>query len=549
MSKLNLDRDKIESCRLSARKITQSSQDFVDRHTSVSVERATLRLLGLEDTLKGKPVANLIVDQIPKEKLGLGASYWFGRALAGQRSGSPLSLALRIADGKIDLMKTIDVPLEKIQKVMESMTRRALSRLEAARQKRQKQLDQFDRTERPLKYVQLQRETFEETITWIKILAAQGVDGFEVSTTDLKEIRTLRTLLDEIGQASEKYIRLSLNPSPLSGAETSVMAAVENVDAMTNDPIKETLFDETNLKRALVDQAFARRVLARSGMTVNTAENFFLLQADVYRCGSQILASQFINEQLAVRASLPETQLGLRSSYDLSPALENGLLCEIAQSQMTRDIFPKAPLQNLSPTRNQTGDPFFEQAQTALFGLVSVLTEQDVQLFIDAPSFPLQDSLSKMKNAHFLFKSARHLGDEIYWSANGKLIRRARTVLEETLQILKKIEGQGLTQAFENGSFVRLSRPEAGGHGADGIIRKESSYFNPLFKELEKETETAMESRETTSREERPSRPQRDQKRKRYRGRRRPSRGPTEKPVENQAPVEKKEPTPEGEPS
>ena len=101
MSRLNLDRDKIESCRQVARHITHQIQDFIDRHTTVSIERATLRFLGLEDAIKTMPIVNLIVDRLPKEKLALGVARWFGSAMVHHRSSSPISLALRIADGKI----------------------------------------------------------------------------------------------------------------------------------------------------------------------------------------------------------------------------------------------------------------------------------------------------------------------------------------------------------------------------------------------------------------------------------------------------------------
>src|SRR3712207_9245567 len=57
-----------------------------------------------------------------------------------------------------------------------------------------------------------------------------------------------------------------------------------------------------------------------------------------------VLASQFINEQYALVAGLPEEQMGLGHAFEMDPKLENGFLYELAQAEMAREIFPKAPL-------------------------------------------------------------------------------------------------------------------------------------------------------------------------------------------------------------
>ena len=42
-------------------------------------------------------------------------------------------------------------------------------------------------------------------------------------------------------------------------------------------------------------------------------------------------------------AGLPEEQQGLGHAFEISPDVENGFLYELAQAQMAREIFPKAP--------------------------------------------------------------------------------------------------------------------------------------------------------------------------------------------------------------
>lgn len=132
MSRLNLDRDKVESCRLSAKKIMSPLEEMLKRHSSVAVERASLLALGLEESLQGTPLVNLIVDNIPKDKLSLGACFWFGRALVASRSRSAISVALRLADKKIDLETLEAVPLEAIEKALAPLVKMKLDRLKTA---------------------------------------------------------------------------------------------------------------------------------------------------------------------------------------------------------------------------------------------------------------------------------------------------------------------------------------------------------------------------------------------------------------------------------
>lgn len=47
-SKLNLDQGLIDKARASARKIAEDTQQFIDKHTTVTVERTVARLLGID---------------------------------------------------------------------------------------------------------------------------------------------------------------------------------------------------------------------------------------------------------------------------------------------------------------------------------------------------------------------------------------------------------------------------------------------------------------------------------------------------------------------
>ena len=47
---------------------------------------------------------------------------------------------------------------------------------------------------------------------------------------------------------------------------------------------------------------------------------------------------------------------------------------------MTREIFPKAPLKYMPPTKFMTGNIFWGHIQDALFNMVGIWTSQGIQL-------------------------------------------------------------------------------------------------------------------------------------------------------------------------
>jgi beta-lysine 5,6-aminomutase alpha subunit len=82
---LYLDPEQVARCRQLATRVVQGVFDFIDHHTTVSIERTVLRLFGVSGASpRGVPLCNLMVDRIHKAgSLGRGAAYWYGRALRG----------------------------------------------------------------------------------------------------------------------------------------------------------------------------------------------------------------------------------------------------------------------------------------------------------------------------------------------------------------------------------------------------------------------------------------------------------------------------------
>lgn len=522
MSKLNLDRDRVAECRFLAQKIANHIQDFVQRHTTTSIERATLRLLGINDSHRGRPLANLLVESLTPQQLSKGISHWFGRALAAHRT-HPLALAIKIAEGKIRWESLPDVDTEALRRALDPLTRQAIRQLESAAAKRRHQFNEGPAVvAEPLKYVIVATGNIHEDVAQARAAVLGGADciavirstaqslldyvphgseleGFGGTYATQENFRIMRQAMDEVGRKVRRHIRVVNYSSGLCMPEIAVLGALEGLDYLLNDCMYGILFRDINMKRTFCDQFFSRLIIARAGIVINTGEDNYLTTAEAFRAFPQVLASHFINEQLAKTAHLRDEQIGLGHAFEIDPLMEDSLLYEIAHAEMVREIFPHCPIKYMPPTRHMTGDLYFGHVLDTLFNLVGVMTHQSIQLLgmptegIHNPL--LQDRAMSLKGAHYLFQAARSLGDEISWSPNGKIIRRARSVLEDSFKLLQKVERIGITKSIEEGAFANIRRSVEGGIGLDGVLKKEASYWNPFLKLLDRDAEIGEEAR------------------------------------------------------
>jgi len=254
---------------------------------------------------------------------------------------------------------------------------------------------------------------------------------------------------------------------------------------MLNDAFYGILFRDINMKRTIVDQYFSRVINAFAGVIINTGEDNYLTTADAVEEAHTVLASQFLNEQFALLAGLPEEQMGLGHAFEISPDLKNGFLFELAQAQMAREIFPRAPLKYMPPTKFMTGDIFKGVAQNALFNIVSVATGQRIHLLgmlTEAIHTPfMSDRALAIDNAKYIFGTMADFADEIEFRGGGIIQSRAAEVLGRACDLLAEIERHKLFPTLERGIFAGIRRGQDAGKGLDGVVLKDAAYFNPFM--------------------------------------------------------------------
>lgn len=507
-SKLNLDQNLIDKARNSARKIADDVQKFVDQHTTVSVERTILRLYGVDNVDEiGTPLPNVVVDSIKKAGgLSTGAAYYMANAVLNTGL-TPQEIAEKIAAGELDITKLPAKPEAQIRAKSEEMALQAIERIRKNREKRDEYLRTLGEGPRPYLYVIVATGNIYEDVIQAQSAARQGADiiavirttgqslldyvpygatteGFGGTYATQENFRIMRKALDEVGEELGRYIRLCNYCSGLCMPEIAAMGALERLDVMLNDALYGILFRDINMQRTFVDQFFSRTINGFAGVIINTGEDNYLTTADAVEEAHTVLASQFINEQLALKAGIPEEQMGLGHAFEMDPSLENGFLWELAQAQMAREIFPKAPLKYMPPTKFMTGNIFKGHLQDALFNVISIWTHQGIQLLgmmTEAIHTPfMSDRALSIENAKYIFNNMRNIGDEIEFKEGGIIQTRAKEVLQKAADMLEEIEKEGLFATLEQGKFAGVKRSRTGGKGLDGVAVKDDKYINPF---------------------------------------------------------------------
>ncbi|NLY72020.1 MAG: D-lysine 5,6-aminomutase subunit alpha [Clostridiales bacterium] len=508
-SKLNLDPKIIDSARSSAAKIAQDMQKFIDRHTTVSTERTVLRLLGIDGVDEYDfPLPNVVVDAI-KDGGGLarGAAYWIGNAMI-QTGLSPQEIAERVAAGELDIMKLPTASAKEAEEKIMPEVKKALKNIKAQTEKRNHYLQTLGEGKQPYLYVIVATGNVYEDIVQAQAAARQGADviavirttaqslldyvpygptteGFGGTYATQENFRLMRKALDEVGEEVGRYIRLCNYSSGMCMPEIAAMGAIERLDMMLNDALYGILFRDINMQRTLVDQYFSRVIIGYADIIFNSGEDNYLTTADAYEEAHTVVASQFINEQFAVLANIKEERMGLGHAFEMDPDMENGFLYELAQAVMARELFPKAPLKYMPPTKYMTGNIFKGHIQNALFNVVSIWSGQSIQLLgmmTEAIHTPhMQDRIYSLENASYIFNNMRDLGEEIEFKKDGIIQKRAQAVLKDAEKLLKEIEKEGLFQTLEKGKFGGVKRPRDGGKGLEGVCVKDEQYFNPFI--------------------------------------------------------------------
>lgn len=518
--KLGLSKKKIEMARELAASIADDIYSMISLYSTTSTERTIVRLLGVDGVDEsGVPLPNVVVSWASDAGLLQGGIAPVIGSLMKQYGYTPQQVAEAISREEIGEESVRELPQSTGELPISThelpgwkasilpYTEAAVRKIIANRNRRKELIGDVEREETPYLYCIVATGNIHEDVIQARAAAYQGAqiiavirstaqslldyvpygattEGFGGTYATQENFRIMRKALDEAGEELGRYIRLVNYCSGLCMPEIAAMGAMERLDMMLNDALYGIIFRDINMLRTFVDQNFSRRINAFAHIVINTGEDNYLTTADAFEEAHTVLASQFINEQFAKRAGLAEEQMGLGHAFEMNPDLENGFLYEVAQAQMCREIFPRAPLKYMPPTKFMTGNIFRGHIQDSLFMKVSVLTHQTIHLLgilTEALHTPhIQDRFLSIEAARYIRKNARSFYDEVIFTKNGIIRKRAQEVLDAGVKLLKKIKKKGLFTALEEGVFASIKRSPNGGKGKDGVFRKSPEYYNPF---------------------------------------------------------------------
>ena len=93
----------------------------------------------------------------------------------------------------------------------------------------------------------------------------------------------------------------------------------------------------------------------------------------------------------------------------------------------------------------------------------------------------MSDRYLSIEKARYIFNDMKSIGEEMEFREGGICRERAKTVLNNTIELLKQIEVEGMFSALEKGIFGDVKRPMNGGKGLAGVVTKGENYFNPFI--------------------------------------------------------------------
>jgi beta-lysine 5,6-aminomutase alpha subunit len=485
-------------------------------HTTVSVERAVLRLAGLDGADgDGLPWVNHLVGAVRQEcglEHGVALPAWDALLTGGYPSLAELASAA--AAGKVSFRVPEGGDEAAARQAAHAALAGGFARVDARRAEREAMIAATADPPAPWVYLIVATGDIYEDIPQAQAAAREGADiiavirstgqslldyvpegatreGYAGTYATRENFRLMRAALDETSRELGRYVRLTNYASGLCMPEIAALAGLERLDMMLNDCMYGIIFRDINPRRTFIDQRFSRQIHARAGIIINTGEDNYLTTADAVDAAHTVVVSQLLNEYFGKEAGLADGQLGLGHAFEVDPGVPDSFLLELAHAQLVRELFPDAPLKYMPPTKHMSGNVFAGYLLDAFFNLCGAMTGQSILLIgmmtegIHTPF--LSDRDLAIENARYVLRAAGRLGENFQPPPGGFVATRAQQVLGESVALLRRIRGHGLLNAIADGTFGVTRRPADGGRGLDGVIERAAGYWNPASDFLEQD--------------------------------------------------------------
>jgi len=170
--KLDLNNSYIKEAREMAKKIALKVQNFIDQHTTTTIERTICRLFGIDGVNEfDVPLPNIIVDKLEKEKLlGKGVATFIGNAMIYMNL-KPQLIAEKMANNDFDLSEIPSNNISAIKKALNPIIEKTIEKILNNKKKRESFLEKYGEKTDPLIYVIVATGNIYEDIVQAKAAA------------------------------------------------------------------------------------------------------------------------------------------------------------------------------------------------------------------------------------------------------------------------------------------------------------------------------------------------------------------------------------------
>lgn len=494
-SRLLLDRDQVDHCRQQARDLAAHLHRYISRHSSVAIERATLRALGVQGEQKNTPLTALVVERIGTQRLREGAAYWLGAAMVSQRCEAQTAAQHIVQHGLP--APGARLPHGEIRRVTRAAAAQFQNAMQNAAQRRESWWQRAPARDDGCRLlVTVQTADMAHDARAIREVASWGGDGV-VLTTPLAPLAaslvgkgrgwrnpyrlfeairacgaTYETVLRE---SRDRPFRVVWDATHLLAPEVGVVLAESALHEVQHDAIGSARVAGVHFKRALVDQQWVWRLLARAGMGVVVDASRWRTLVDGYSHGHEVIMGQMLCEAMGEAAGLSleriASRAGLTMTANAGDLRRDGLPYDVAHAQLVRELFPQVPLEMRT-----------DAVQQPVALAVAALCEY-------AAVAMTWDAAGKGRESHFtalrrmvqtIGQTVGALGGEVQFTAHGRIGRRTHMLLERMVKDFAHLQRRDLlkTEAVtqETGVFAFGDA----GTGLDGVFERHKYYWNPL---------------------------------------------------------------------
>ena len=229
---VRIDRGVVDAMRRLATDIARPVDAFIATHATVSVERAILRLLGVDGTGRDDiPVPNLVAERFGTDRLRGGVARPLG-ALVAETGRTPDDVAMAVADGSLDPALGDDTPGVAARAALSRYVAGAIARIDGRRAERDRLVQRFPAGESPLLYVIVASGNIYEDRTAAVAAAESGAqiiavirstgqslldfvpfgattEGFGGTYATQENFRIMREALDAVSERLGRYVMLT----------------------------------------------------------------------------------------------------------------------------------------------------------------------------------------------------------------------------------------------------------------------------------------------------------------------------------------------------